>query len=454
MKYILNIKTALLLACFMGFFACEIDDLPNPNGPSIDGVLTDATSSQLQILVTGAEEGLRGDISFYYDVVSIIGREYYFFTGSDPRYTGEILGRGDATLDNAGFYGNRPYFGRYRTIRNLNVLIEAAMNSSTITEQELQGYLGFAKTIQAYELHIVNNLQFQNGIRVDVADIDNLGGFVTYEEGLAETLALLDDALVNLNAAGEEFPFSLSGGFTGVEFLSNGDLLFPGFDNPINFAQFNRALSARIALYQGNNADAISRIQTSFFDPMAPLTRGPSRFYSSAGGDFANNIFRVPGQNDAIIAHPSFLEDAESGDNRLGKILLRQDANGVTDTLALDGLSGTHDVWVFRSLEDQVPLINNEELGLILAEANIGIDNGMTVNLINWVRGNAGLGDYTGGTSDAELVDEVLNQRRYSLYALGHRWVDMRRFNRLDQLPLDRDGDDVFPQLPRPVDEL
>ena len=434
MKYILNIKTAFLLACFISFFACEIDELPNPNGPSIEGILLDASASQLQTLVTGSEDALRGDISFYYDVVSIVGREYYFFTGSDPRYTGEVLGKGDAVLDNAGFYGNRPYFGRYRTIKNLNVLIDAAMSSSTITDEQLQGYLGFAKTIQAYELHIVNNLQFGNGIRIDVSDIDNLGPFVEYNDALSQILALLDDGLTNLNAAGAEFPFALSSGFA-------------GFDTPATFAQFNRAISARIALYQGNAADAASRVQASFFDPMAPLTTGPGRFYSTAGGDVANNIFRVPLQNDAIIVHPSFLTDAEAGDNRLEKALLRG------DTLGLDGLSGTHDVWVFRSMEDQVPYINNEELGLILAESNIGSDNGAAVNLINWVRGNAGLGDYAGGTSDAELIDEVLNQRRYSLYGLGHRWVDMRRYNRLNQLPIDRAGDDVFEQFPRPVSE-
>lgn len=435
MKYILNIKTALLLTCFISFFACEIDDFPNPNGPSIEGVLVDASASQLQTLVTGSEDALRGDINFYYDVVSIIGREYYFFTGSDPRFTGEILGRGDAMLDNAGFYGTRPYLGRYRTVRNLNVLIDAAMNSSTITDQQLQGYLGFARTLQAYELHIVNNLQFQNGIRIDVADLENLGPFVSYEEALAEILSLLDEGMANLNASGTEFPFSLSSGFA-------------GFDTPATFAQFNRAIHARVALYSGDNAAARSSVQASFFDPMSPLTTGPGRFYSTAGGDMANNIFRVPEQNDAIIVHPAFLTDAEAGDNRLENTLERP------APLALDGLSGTHDVWVFRSMEDQVPFINNVELGIILAEASIGSDNGMAVNLINWVRGNSGLGDYTGGTSDGELVDEILNQRRYSLFGLGHRWVDMRRYGRLNQLPIDRDGDDVFEQLPRPVSEI
>jgi hypothetical protein len=44
-------------------------------------------------------------------------------------------------------------------------------------------------------------------------------------------------------------------------------------------------------------------------------------------------------------------------------------------------------------------------------------------------------------------------QRRYSLYAEGHRWIDMRRYDRLDELPTDRPEDDVFVQFPIPLTE-
>ncbi|MDA8692548.1 RagB/SusD family nutrient uptake outer membrane protein [Saprospiraceae bacterium] len=431
-----NIKyIILLLVSFVVLHSCNIDEIPNPNGPSIEGILVDASISQLQTLVTGSEDLLRQEIGFYYDVASIIGREYYFFTGSDPRYTGELLGREDAMLDNAGFYGTRPYFGRYRTVRNLNVLIEAAMGSTTITPEQLNAYIGFAQTFQAYELHLVANLQFQNGIRLDVEDIDNLGAFVSYDEALAGIISLLDEADAALAAAGTSFPFTLSSAMG-------------GFNDPTSFRTFNRALRARISLYQGNNSEALTSLGGSFLDMAGDFTTGPARFYSAAGGDFANNIFRVPDQADAIIAHPSFLADAIAGDNRLDKVLLRP-----SGTLSLDGLSGDFDVFVFQSLSDVVPYINNEELILIMAEANIGTNNGAAVDAINAIRTSAGLAAYSGGTSNAELLDEVLFQRRYSLFGLGHRWVDARRTNRLNTLPIDRPGDDVFTQLPRPVSE-
>ena len=47
----------------------------------------------------------------------------------------------------------------------------------------------------------------------------------------------------------------------------------------------------------------------------------------------------------------------------------------------------------------------------------------------------------------------MLYERRYSLYFEGHRWIDMRRYNRLNQLPLDRPDDNVWSEFPLPVTE-
>ena len=430
------LKYTLSIVFIASLLSCDIDNLSNPNGSAIAEFDQDATKSSLQTLVTGIEDLVRQDFAFYYDVTAIVGREYYFFTGSDPRYTGEVLGKGDAQLDNAGFYHTRPYQGRYRVVKNANVLIDGAMNTSLIEPSELSGYLGFAKTMQAHELLLAANLQFGNGIRIDVSDPDALGAFVDYDAALSAIISLLDDAASNLSSAGSSFPFSLSSAMV-------------GFDTPQSFLQFNRALSARVALYQGNRSDALSRLSGSFMDMSGDLNAGPARFYSLAGGDFANNIFRVPDQADAIIAHPSFVPDADPADARLDKVILRP-----SGTLTLDGLSGDYDVWVFRSLEDQVPYMRNEELILIAAEANVGSNNSNAVAAIDVIRTAHGLSAYSGGMDDASLMDEILYQRRYSLFGEGHRWVDMRRLNRLSELPLDRAGDDVWTEFPRPVSEV
>ncbi len=420
---------AVLLAVFaFSWTSCTLDEIPDPNGADVGSITNDATVGQLQNVITGTESLLRKEVGFYYDVTSIIGRDYYFFTGSDPRYTGEILGKGDATLDNAGFYGNRPYTARYRTIKNCNILIDGALNSSSITEAQRNGYLGFAKTIQAYELLLVANLQYNNGIRLDVSDPENLGGFTSSNaESLTGIAALLEAAAANL--AGAEFNFALSSGFA-------------GFDTAADFLTFNRAIAARVALYNGQNTDAVRFLDDSFYDLTAAWGAGPARPYSSAGGELQNNVFRPTNQSDAIVVHPDVVAPL-TGTSKIAE----------RDTeISLDGLSGTHDVVVFGSRDAFIPLITNEELALIASEGNIGADNAAAEEALNAVRAAYGL-DAVSGLSDADLLDAVVAQRRISLFGEGHRWVDMRRLGRLDQVAIDRDGDDVWEALPRPVTE-
>lgn len=72
---------------------------------------------------------------------------------------------------------------------------------------------------------------------------------------------------------------------------------------------------------------------------------------------------------------------------------------------------------------------------------------------LNIIRNAAGLADYSGASDKDGLIRELLKQRRYSLYGEGHRWIDMRRYNKLAELPIDRAGDDVWTQFPRPANE-
>ncbi|MFQ6115554.1 MAG: RagB/SusD family nutrient uptake outer membrane protein, partial [bacterium] len=56
---------------------------------------------------------------------------------------------------------------------------------------------------------------------------------------------------------------------------------------------------------------------------------------------------------------------------------------------------------------------------------------------MNIVRAAAGLTGYT-GTDASNALDRLLHEKRYSLFAEGHRWIDMRRYGRLSDLPIDR----------------
>ncbi len=161
----------------------------------------------------------------------------------------------------------------------------------------------------------------------------------------------------------------------------------------------------------------------------------------------------------ARIAHPSFITDARPGDTRVNKATFREALNEETNMIEPNpatqaGLTGSYDVFIYESNVASVGVIRNEELVLLYAEANHISNPPLAVNAINAVRNAAGLDNYTGGTSPAELVAEILYNRRYSLFAEGgHRWIDARRFGILNTLPIDRAGDGTFEQFPIPLTE-
>ena len=429
------LKTILLCSVIL-FSNCELEDIPNPNAPTEESFSDGASQADVQLLAVGLEAVMRNDLEFHYNTVSLLAREYYDLSGTDPRYTGEIL---KGPLDNNGFLTTRSYAAWYRVVKSANVLITAVENSSAgFSDNVKNSYYGYAKTLKAYALLMVANRQYTNGIRVDVEDADNLGPFVDYAQALTEVKNLLNEANTNLANSSTTFDFSLSSGFM-------------NFDTPSSFSEFNRALAARVALYEGDKTGVLSFLNDSFFNLNGNLMTGPAHVFGATGNDILNNQFHVLGQSgQEFVIHNSWINDAEAGDSRVAdKSFL------LTAPAAFDGLSATHQIAIYKSNTDPVYLIRNEELILMYAEANIGTDNTEAINAINVVRSEAGLPDYSGGTSDNELVEEVLRQRRYSLLGEGHRWIDLRRLNRLNAtyVPLDRTGDNIIDAFPTPFSE-
>ena len=435
MKNIL-IKTILLLAAIT-LTCCQLDEVENPNAATIESVQDGASQADIQLLAVGLESVLRNDLDFHYDTVSILGRDYYDLTGVDPRFTGEIL---KGPLDNNGFLTTRSYAAWYKVVKSANILIESVVNSEAgFSDQVKNSYYGYAKTLKAYALLMVANRQYTNGIRLDVSDPNNLGPNVTYDEALSGIESLLNEASTELSNAGGSFDFPISAGFE-------------GFDTPATFGEFNRALAARTALYQDDKAGVISALGNSFFDISGDLWAGPAHIFGATGNDILNAQFHVLDQSgEEFMINDAWIADAEAGDTRVDdkSFLL----TGGTTTF--DGLSADYQVALYKSNVDPVYLIRNEELVLMYAEANIGTDNVATVDAINIIRNAASLSDYAGAVDDVSLLEEVINQRRYSLFAEGHRWIDLRRLGRLNStyIPLDRSGDNIIEAFPTPFTE-
>lgn len=420
--------------------SCNVEEYSDLNSPEVDAFAENLTRGDLQDLVGGIFYSSRLRLGTYYDDCGVIGREYWRFSGSDPRFTTDLLGGGNSILDNNTFYITGPWASRYRTVKNANLILgflDSQDLSAQFTQQEINATRGLLKTFIAYELLLNLNLVDDNGIRLDVADENNLGPFVSKARALTGIRSMLNDGAGDLGTGGSDFPFVLSSGYD-------------EFNTPGSFLQYNRAIAARVSAYQGDDIGILSALTDSFFSLGGDLNNGVYYTFSEDQTDIINPLFISEGgssEAQARIVQPLFITEVEAGDTRMSKTLQ------LDESITLDGLTGDYIVFRYETNTDAIPVIRNEELILLYAEANITVNPTETVVALNIIRNSAGLGDYTGPTDTASLVNEMLNQRRYSLFAEGHRWIDMRRYGKLGDLPLDRPEDDVWDKFPIPLTE-
>jgi hypothetical protein len=210
-------------------------------------------------------------------------------------------------------------------------------------------------------------------------------------------------------------------------------------------------------VYENQIADELTALAASFIEPAGDLQAGVYMNYGTGAGDFANPLALDP-QTGINLAHPSILSGAQlqadgvSLDQRfLNKIVIRDASSssvGLTSNLG----------WTrYPTPTTPIPIIKNEELILLRAEASIGLnDLGAALTDINTVRTISGGLPALGGFADQNTaVTELLYNKLYSLmYEGGHRWIDARHYGRLNTLPIDRPSgdppDQIFSTLPIP----
>jgi starch-binding outer membrane protein, SusD/RagB family len=422
--------------------ACGDIDITDLNNPGLEQFQSAPTVSALNTATSGilitARGGMAGPTG-YITGLGVLGREIYLLSSDDPRFITELLA-GPLDGGNGAFGGNH-WAARYASIRNSNVVLNAVEIVTGLTAQQKDGIRGFAKTMQANDLLLVINTRDAFGAPVDVntAPTAEPAPIVPKADVFARVVTLLDEARTHLQNAGAEFSFGLSEGFA-------------GFDTPATFLRFNRALRARVAIYLNDFATAQTALQQSFLDPAGSLTLGAYHTYSTGAGDVLNLSFDPTGRS--LRGHPSFVANAQrkadgTPDDRASKNVT------APNVLTVQGISSDKLVTRYGSASDPVPIIRNEELILLRAEASLGQGNiSAAVADINIIRTRAGgLAPYSGALTASAVLDELLYNRRYSLYFEGHRWIDLRRHSRLASLPRDLPTHRVFTAFPFPADE-
>ena len=435
---------ALLIA------ACDLD-VPDLNNPGLDDLLqNNPTPDAINAACTGLLIGNRRNHAAefgYIDILGILGRENYNFDTADPRFVGELLG---GNLNKGSPFGGGFWAGPYANLRLANVTLHAVdkINVELLPDENKQAIRGFIHTIMALDLLEVIATRDNNGAVIDTdRDVNGpLGAIVDKAATYTEIKRLLDAAVPELMAGGKTFTFLLSSGFTGFDTPTAATdatgMKIPGRPG---FLSFNRAIKARVSAYTGNYADVLTALGQSFLDdgPTADFDFGVYYAYSAKTNDVTNGLL-----NPNIFVHPSI--ETGAAKNAAGKVddrFTRKVAEVEDPDDAGSAPGSSMGVTLMSSLvftlypdpDSKVPLIRNEELILLRAEALFFTNMGVAANTeLNIVRQGSGKLDPALVTFDpAEFTTQLLYERQYSLLFEGHRWIDMRRLNRVTDMPLD-----------------
>lgn len=420
---------------------CKEVTVPNYNAPNVDGLLNNPDAGTVNTAVVGLLVGARASVGTFGQTLGIFGREMYNLDQADARF---VLSWLVEPLTPGGFGVDIGWTNTYRQVLQVETILGAVEKVGNYTAAQKEGVKGFAKTMEALAFWEQLRVRDTFGIVLTVdPTAKQLGEFVTKEAGYTRAVALLDEAATHLSNAGASFPFTLTSGFA-------------GFNTPATFLRVNRALKARLEVERGRWQEAISALNASFLTTSpataATLATGVYHVYSTASGDAVNPMFDPAPR--ALVAHPSFLADARRrADNSLD--LRTSKVATSTTTLTSQGISSNTRLNLAATNVSPAALIRNEELILLRAEANIGLGNrAAAIADLNVVRTVAGGLPPLDANFAGNLVDELLYERRYSLFGeYGHRWVDMRRYGRLAQLPKFAPSHRIYPIVPLPSDE-
>ena len=431
---------ALAGALLSGCSSSLIDGVKNEVAVTPEGAAGNPVQS-LQFLASGIVATARDNHATYVRDVGIFGREMFYFQLQDGRW---ITGYLRDWKDNTSFGAGGNWGGAYANMRNI-YNFNQTVSGAPISAQQKSAATGFAKTMEAWQLLMVLNTRWDLGIPVQTMPLPtDVAPFVSRDSAFKYISAQLDAGYAELNAGGSAFPFSLP---------TAGGSGFTGLSTPATFARFNRAIKARVEAYRGSlgcaacYTTAATALGQSFITSTLDagnLNTGAYQIYSTASGDVLNGIWA--NRND-YYAQMSITTDADvpQSDARVtSKLVTGQGSRTLAGSEA-----STVRFNVYPQNTSPMPIIDNEELWLLKAEIlwNTGNQAGAVdaLNQVARVSGGATGDRYTGITTGTAFTNALLAERRLSLLLEGHRWIDMRRFNRLNSLPAGGSGFTVAP---------
>jgi hypothetical protein len=397
--------------------------VPNYNNPSVDALTSSPTPSVVNNATSGMLVLYRAGTTVESWQMGSFGREAYNLLQAEAR---DLLGFYAGPIVPGGFAQDLGWSAAYTNLRQAQSIQIAVDKVSGYTAAQKDAVKGFVQTIAAMELLRQIKIRDTVGLVIDIpTNPEVLGPVAGKDAVLARIADVLDSARTHLNAGGSAFPFTLTSGFT-------------GFNTPATFLLVNRAMRARVDLLRKQWSAVLTDVAASFVDTssgsLANLNKGAYNVWSSASGDSPNPVYDPTPT--ALYVHPSIITGAQKrADGSADLRVTRKTAAATVRTLL--GVTGTTKFTTYSSLNDPTPIVRNEELILMRAEANFQLGNtAAAIADVNFIRVNSGGLAPLPGNFSGDLITEILYNRTYSLlFEQGTRWVDARRYGRLSQLP-------------------
>jgi hypothetical protein len=462
MKATMKSRSARVLATLLMVLplipmGCKSLDVPDDNASSLGDLQSNPTPATIAAAATGIVAGFRlldrSRSVAYTEQTGMMGRESYTLDRSFPSDPPRRLFGPKAALINVPSAPQFVWTDMYDNMAQEHALLGVVQNAAILSAQDKSALQGFIQTFNALDLLMLINLYDQSGIVIDQKTDFTAppAPIASKAQTFARIAALLDSAKTFLQGGGAKFIMPLGAGFT-------------GFDTPATFLKFNRAIKARVDVYMQNYSSALANLQQSFVSTSAPLTQGTYHAFSTAAGD-RQNFFYDPSPA-LFFGHASIWQEAQKQAD--GTTL---DARATAKVAPVtprtqDGVAVSYKMTVYNSATDPIPIIRNEELILLRAEANLGCTGLGSANItcsgdpvaaladINFIRTTSGKLPaispvaWAAMTPNAQL-NELLYEKRYSLlWEGGHSWIDYRRYGKLAELPHYIANEVVFPYFP------
>lgn len=481
---------AAATAVMVAMAGCKNLDVGNLNGVSAEGLQNAPTAQQIYTAAQSLESSWRSTDAAHASTLTKYGFEHWQVRASEPRTLTDIV-----TSPNTGS------FWSYGTQKNIDLLLSSLGAVTGMTDQQKAAVRGWLKMNLAIQIHDMAQAHDTFGVVIDLpanpeTDIPEIKGKV---DVWTRIFTLMDEAYTEFGNAGTVLPFRLHSGFASV-------------NTPAGMRRLNRAMKARwlttfavpLGLTDGArvyNVTDWNNVLTAitdagFFGQAVPATpipgsfmrTGPFHVYTSdqtnglsATDRYSNYRIRIEAQCKAAPASGTCSGDSAyaatatstNRDDRAygagAKVFILPPASalsfaGVTTNLRHTDFVNPQAATASIGSTSPLPIIRNEELLLLRAEANYNLgNNSAAIADINRVRQSAivnlpAISDpYVPDATlnqPSTLLNELLYEKRFSLWGeIGTVWVDMRHYGRAFEIPHYAQAYRIIDIFPFPIAE-